>query len=186
MAMSRKRGQVVSADLIIAIAVFLFAFALFYNNVSNMQKADPIGFKATSEGLFGNMKLRMDNSKYLGDINFLEDNTYRINLAKLDNFNNLTYAEQKDIITSSVQMPTEIKDIEFCMFFENSSGDVKKSIGNSTILVGSSKSCGEDGFAAKPSCPEAKYTTGLTLTRPVIYGSGEIANMNVLLCGVQT
>lgn len=188
--MHKKRGEVVSVDLIIGVVLFLFALGLFYNYITSMQEKPSVSFQIPADYLFDGIELGLD--KY-PDKNFFEENSYRVNVTRLEEFERMIivdndYETTNKIVTGNVELPLQIKRMDFCMYFENNANEVIKSIGNSTMQVGDGEDCGNDGFAPKPSCPEP-FTHGLRLTRPVVYdypaSTQEIVRMHVLLCGIQ-
>ena len=186
----KKRGQVVSTDLIIGLILFLAAFGLFYNRIAVMQEKPSISLEVTADYLFDGIELSLE--AYGGEIDFFGENSYTVDKGKLSAFiNNLDYEQQNEIITGNIKLPSQINELDFCMYFVNASGSVRKQIGpdNKTILIKEGTNCGDPTATAnnpKPRCVTPPYTHALKLQRPVIYGDDEILMMNVLLCGVKS
>ena len=184
----KKRGQVVSVDLIMAVILFVFAFALFYSFVISIQEKPSVSFQIPADYFFDGIGLGLKAYTGAEDINFLWETSYRVDASKLIQFKQLEYDTQNKIVTGNIEQPLQIKKMDFCMYFEDNLGNVIEHVGNNLISIGDGVTCGDgaSNFNPKPFCPDS-FTHGLKLTRPLIYDDGNhrIVRMHVLLCSVK-
>lgn len=200
-----KRGQIFSSDFVIGFIIFLFTISLFYSYITSVQakKFQDIDLKFQSDFVFESIVNGLD--KYMrnhpnnNDIDFLGNNSYRINITKLKNFKDLSYNDKKTILIEYLQDTPNFKNMDFCMYFADSLGSLKMidsslySIGNNSIVLGKNSLltqvyCNAENInTLKPSC-EKPYTNSFKVSRPVIWDTDtkdDIVLMNVLICGEQ-
>jgi hypothetical protein len=197
----KKRGQLISFDLVLGILIFITAFIFILNQVDNLIVKSHVKLNLQSDFVFNNLELNLKSSKYTdtGKTPFLSN--YKIDEKGLSDFQSLNYNDDdsddfndmKSLLIKNLNIPD--LNLNFCIYFVNKTNkivDINGYVGiglsssDAKIYVGNNIECQEtmgsnNLIVAKPYCSEY-YTHASNVFKPVVR-QGKIMKMNILICG---
>lgn len=198
----KKRGQLISFDLVLGILVLIVGIIFSLTQIDRLYPRSDLKLNLQPDFVFNNLELNLKNKRYAASTGFFSfiDN-FKIDDSQLINFDTLSYDDSdgndfndmKSIAIKTLDLSG--LNLNFCLYFEDKDGNIvtvngKSGIGfsslKSEIYVAKKVECNSiipavPLLKAVPDCSDY-YTHAINFFKPVVRQK-KVMKMNILICG---